>query len=236
LERLRAWAGECLAAPRLFCWAQPFRSRRFPDRLVSPAAGVRGVVLLHGYLCNRGAWNLWLHRLIGEGRPFVALNLEPAFGRIDDCVPLIEEAVERITQATGLPPLLVGHSMGGVAMRAWLRQARAPHRVHRFVTLGSPHAGTWMARFGHSPNARQLRPGHPWLQALAQDSDPAWHHHFVCFYSNVDNIVFPPLCATLPGADNRLLRGLAHVQMVLRPEVMQEVLDLMDAPAPPAAP
>src|SRR6187551_3011288 len=32
-ELAKAWLGETLVAPRVFCWRQPFRSRAFPDEL-----------------------------------------------------------------------------------------------------------------------------------------------------------------------------------------------------------
>lgn len=232
----RAWWSETWVAPQVFCWHQPFRSQRFPDQLAPRHQGQRGVVLVHGYLCNRGAWNPWLERLQREGLPFIALDLAPIFAPIHAHVPALEAAISRMTQATGLPPLLVGHSMGGLVMRAWLRQARAPERAHRLVTLGTPHQGTWTAQFGYSPNARQMQPGHPWLQALNADWPPVWRRHFVCFYSNADNMVFPPSHARLAGADNRLLPGLAHVQMAWRPEVITAVLACLDAPALPPAP
>lgn len=226
----RAWAAEVLAAPRLFCWRQPFRSRRHADRLAGLQPGLRGVVLVPGYLCNRGAWNAWLQCLEQQGRPFIALDLEPVFGSIDGYVPLIEAAVTRMTQATGQAPLLVGHSMGGLALRAWLAHARAPERAHRLVTLGTPHRGTWLARWGHTCNARQMRPHSAWLQTLAERTPCAWHAHFVCFYSNADNIVFPPSHAMLDGADNRLVPGLAHVQLADEPDVIAAALELLDAP------
>jgi len=230
-QLLRAWAREVPAALRLFCWQQPFRSRRHVDALGLEHQGRRGVLLVHGYVCNRGLWNPWMARLQAQGIPFLAVDLDPPFAGLDDHVPAIEAAVERLTQTTGLAPLLVGHSMGGLVLRAWLRQAAAPERAHRLVTLGSPHHGTWLARWAYSLNGRQMRPQSPWLQALAAGSPAAWQRHFVCFYSNADNIVFPPSHAALPGADNRLLQGLAHVEMAWAPEVMDAVLDLRAAPA-----
>lgn len=229
----RAWAAEVLTAPRVFCWQQPFRSRRFPDALQPHHCGVRGVVLVHGYLCNRGLWNPWMEVLARQGSPFMALNLAPVFGRIDTSVPTIEAAVARMTEVTGLAPLLVGHSMGGMAIRAWLAHTGAPHRVHRIVTLASPHGGAWLAHWGYSANARQLRPGSTWLQALDSQTRQAWRRHFVCFYSNADNVVFPPSLARLEGADNRLLPGLAHVQLLFQPALMAAVLALRDASAVP---
>ena len=71
----------------------------------------------------------------------------------------------RVTAATAQPPMLVCHSMGGLAARAWLRDAD-PARVHRIVTIGTPHRGTWLARFGRTVNGRQMRMGGEWLRKL----------------------------------------------------------------------
>ena len=226
----RAWAGELWAAWLTFCWHQPFFSRRYADQLGPEHGGLRGVVLVHGYMCNRGIWNGWMKVLAQQGRPFMALNLAPVFGEIDPHAAAIEEAITRMTRATGLAPLVVGHSMGGLVLRAWLRQARAPERVHRLVSLGTPHRGTWLAQWGHTRNAKQMRIGSLWLEALVQDSPRDWHRHWACFYSNADNIVFPACHAMLEGADNRLLPGLAHVQMVHTPAVMAAVLALLEVP------
>jgi hypothetical protein len=38
---------------------------------------------------------------------------------------------------------------------------------------------------------------------------------FTCWYSNCDNIVFPTSTAALGGANNRLVEGVAHVEMAL---------------------
>jgi triacylglycerol esterase/lipase EstA (alpha/beta hydrolase family) len=59
--------------------------------------------------------------------------------------------VRRVTQATGLPPVIVAHSMGGLATRAWLRAFSADARVHRVITLGTPHGGTWLGAGARLP-------------------------------------------------------------------------------------
>lgn len=225
-ELARAWLGETTAAPRVFCWRQPFRWRAIPDSLVPQPGGRRGVVFIHGFVCNRGFWNPWMRELRARGHCFSAVNLEPVFGSIDDYIAIIEAAVARATTATGLPPVLVCHSMGGLAARAWL-QADNLQRVHRVITIGSPHHGTWLARFSRLPNGMQMARHGPWLRALERSENPAPHARFTCWYSNCDNIVFPASTATLAGADNRLVRGVAHVQLAFRPEVMSESLDLI---------
>jgi hypothetical protein len=226
----RAWVGETLQAPRVFCWRQPFRWNAIADRL-APAAdlrGRRGVVFIHGFVCNRGFWTPWLARIDDGTRAFCAVNLEPVFGTIDDYVVQVEEAVAAVTDATGLPPVLVCHSMGGLAARAWLRTTSAA-RVHRVVTIASPHQGTWLARFSHTRNGAEMKVGSDWLRRLREDTRGA-EAAFTCWYSNCDNVVFPSSTATLEGADNRFVHGIAHVDLAFQPEVMDATLALLRQP------
>ncbi|WP_395055549.1 esterase/lipase family protein [Polaromonas sp.] len=229
-ELVKAWLGETLAAPRVFCWRQPFRSAAFPDQLAgdSVVRGRRGVVFIHGFFCNRGFWSPWLKRLQGSGHAYVAVNLEPPFASIDDYAPLIDAAVRQVTEASGRPPLLVCHSMGGLAARAWLKAMRAEDRIHHVVTLGTPHRGTWLARFSRVANGRQMQLSGQWHQALDLDMPSHRHALFTCWYSNCDNIVFPTSTATLQGANNQLVRGAAHVQLAFLPQIMDEVLAMTD--------
>ncbi|MDB5928547.1 MAG: putative lipase transrane protein [Polaromonas sp.] len=227
----KAWLGETLVAPQVFCWRQPFRADAVPDQLALPAPhqARRGVVFIHGFFCNRGFWTPWLKRLQGpRAHAFVAVSLSPIFGSIDGYAPQIDEAVRRITLATGRPPLLVCHSMGGLAARAWLKLMKAEARVHHVVTIGTPHRGTWLARFGHGLNGRQMRLDSDWHGQLDHGMPASRHALFTCWYSNCDNIVFPASTATLPGADNRLVPGAAHVQLAFAAEVMAATLALLD--------
>ncbi|MGP1692994.1 MAG: esterase/lipase family protein, partial [Giesbergeria sp.] len=228
----RAWWAEVGVALRVFCWDQPFRSRAQADWLPDAPTGQRGVVLVHGFLCNRALWRLWFGPLRTRGHAFVAVNLEPVFGSIDDYAPAIEAAVQRVHAATGAPPVLICHSMGGLAARAWLRTCSGDGRVQHVVTLGTPHRGTWAGRFARAVNARQMALDGEWVGQL-RGAEPAGRAaQFTCWYSNCDNIVFPTSTATLAGADNRLIPGVAHVEMARRPEVLVECLALLAAAAP----
>ncbi|HSV37008.1 MAG TPA: alpha/beta fold hydrolase [Ramlibacter sp.] len=228
-ELIHAWLGEACIAPVVFCWRQPFRWREIPDQIDARPGQPpqRGAVFIHGFVCNRGFWTPWLRRLRAQGRPFIAVNLEPVFGSIDAYAPIIEDAVQRISAATGLPPVLVCHSMGGLAARAWLREMKAHDRVHHVITIGSPHHGTWLGRFSHLANGRQMRLHGDWVSALAGHGEARDHAGFTCWYSNCDNVVFPATTATLEGADNRFIGGLAHVEMAFHPRVVGESIAMM---------
>ena len=225
-----------VGAVQVFGWQQPFRSQRFADHLPADAAGRRGLLLVHGFVCNRGLWNPWWPHLLRHRVPCIALNLQPVFGSIDDHAEAIDAAVQRLTGATGRAPMLVGHSMGGLALRAWLRRHAGHARVHGAITVGTPHRGTWLGRFAFSVNGVQMRIDSAWLGALTAVEAQGPFPRFTCFYSHCDNIVFPASMATLPGADNRHLRGQAHVHMLQHPDVLDEVLRRLREPdAQPAA-
>jgi triacylglycerol lipase len=223
-QLVAAWAREVVHDVVVFGWRQPFAWRREPDRLQA-APGRAGIVFIHGFICNRGFWTPWMREARARGHAFVAVNLEPVFCSIDDYCDTIDRAVQAVTQATGRPPMLVCHSMGGLAARAWLRHCGGHERAAHVVTIGSPHHGTWLARFSRLDNGRQMRVGCDWLTALPVP-DARSAGKFTCWYSNCDNVVFPPSTATLPGADNRLLEGAAHVELAFRPAVVEHTFAL----------
>ena len=226
-----AWWQEVRTAPRVFSWRQPFCWRSLPDDAVVPAQGRTAVVLVHGFVCNRGFWLPWMRAMTERGIPYTSVNLEPVFGSIDDGVPLIDDAVRRAHALTGRAPVIVCHSMGGLAARAWRALTPdADERVQHIVTIGTPHHGTWLGRFSHVTNGKEMRQEGPWLTALREREAQRWpqgaYARFTCWYSNADNIVFPASTATLPGADNRLVRGHAHVAMAFVDEIVEGTLAL----------
>ncbi|MEJ6000920.1 esterase/lipase family protein [Paucibacter soli] len=226
-QTIAAWWRECDALERVFSWQQPFFEHAEPDHLPTQSAQ-RGVLLLHGFTCNRGLWNPWMRQLRALGQPFMALTLEPAFGSIDAYVPAIDAALRRLEACGGPAPIIVAHSMGGLAARAWWRHVgHDGSRVHRVVTLGSPHAGTLMARFSSAANARQMRRGSPWLATLAQLEQAQHHQRFDCFFSHADQIVCPAGTAALPGARNHHVQACGHLSLVFDADLRAAVMALL---------
>lgn len=229
-QLVRAWLSETSHLFRTFYWRQPFRWRQEPDHVDPSCTGRTGVVLVHGFMCNRGFWNAWLRDLRARGHACVAVNLEPVYGSITDYVATIDQAVGQVTQLTGRPPVIVCHSMGGLAARAWWRTIGARQRVAHLVTIGSPHRGTWLARFSRRMNGRQMQLDCQWVRQLALDEERRPLPPMTCWYSNCDNVVFPASTATLPHADNRFVAGQAHVALAFHPEVRAAFLELLAQP------
>ena len=72
-------------------------------RLSVPAtpgqAHVLPVLLIHGYVCNRGFWTPLSGQLAQAGVAHGAVDLEPVGAGIDDCVPLVERAIAALLAA-----------------------------------------------------------------------------------------------------------------------------------------
>lgn len=243
-ELALAWWHETRLGFKVFGWWLPFAAKRAPDHLGAAHQGRRAVVLVHGFMCNRGMWLGWMRRLRAMDVPHVAVNLEPTFGSIDDYAKTVGEAVTRAHAATGMPPVIVAHSMGGLVARAWMRAldvalvaqpgdaSMATSAVHRVLTLGTPHRGTAIGAWNPLPNVVQMRHDGPWVTTLGRAESEARRRQFVCFYSHCDNIVFPASTATLVGADNRHVRGTAHMQLIEHPAVWAAVMAAVNEAEP----
>jgi pimeloyl-ACP methyl ester carboxylesterase len=227
---VQAWLSEAFTAPRVFLWRQPFYTEAIANFL--PVSNKPGVVFVHGFFCNRAFWAPWMRQLVADQRAFASVTLEPAFGSIDDYVAIVEDAVVKVTLATGQPPTLICHSMGGLTVRAWLRSSSGnDYRIKRVITIGTPHFGTALSlekSLLPFTNTHQMQRFGAWTQQLAKDEPAARYRKFTCWYSNCDNIVVPTSTAMLPGADNRLVTAQGHVSMAFSQRVMQESLALLD--------
>ena len=208
--------------------ARPARSQP-----TAPAASALPMLLVHGYLCNRGGWWWLKSRLEAAGRQVATVTLEPVYGDIDGYAEQIAQRVNWLCQQTGSAQVvLVGHSMGGLASLAYLRRY-GEERVAQLVTLGTPHRGSAAAVLGLGRNAMQMRPGSSWLQALhAAFAELPLQLPCVAYYSMQDDMVLPPAnaVAVLAGAqiDNRQLPPMGHLEMLVSPFVLAELLRVTD--------
>jgi pimeloyl-ACP methyl ester carboxylesterase len=228
-DTVRAWFTEWVESTAIFGWRMPWRSQAVDDHLPRTSRGLRGVVFIHGYICNRGVWNPWMRRLRKLDRAYAAVNLEPMFASLDDYVPMVERAVRRVEAATGLAPIIVAHSMGGLVARAWLRTRGAHKRsdgqdeVARLITIATPHRGTWLAGLAFTANARQMRVDSAWMTALAAKEPATLRDLITSWWSDCDQIVYPPPTCVYPGSEAKRLRGVGHIALTAREEIWNEI-------------
>jgi pimeloyl-ACP methyl ester carboxylesterase len=223
-ERVSLWwravLGEFWAGVRIYLLRQPWT---WHAPAVLPATGPQTrmpVVLVHGYLCNHRIWDDVARDLRGQGHSVLAVNLEPLFTSIDNYVPIIDAAVSELCRQTGASRVaLVGHSMGGLAIRAWMRD-HGTQRVARVLTLGTPHAGTRVEPNINTPNGQQMRWQSPWLADLTAREKQEARTLIRIALTPQDNIVFPQRAQVLPGVEPMIFEGIGHLQKCLNPAVI----------------
>jgi pimeloyl-ACP methyl ester carboxylesterase len=171
------------------------------------------VLLVHGFVCNNRIWDEMLPALCAQGHTVLAINLEPVFTSIDDYAPLLEQAVQALRQQTGQDRVaLLGHSMGGLAIRAWMRRHGTAHAACA-ITLGTPHAGTRVKAAAAPLNALQMAWRSEWLQDLAASESDATRKLFRIALTAQDNIVYPQREQVLQDVTPMVFEGLGHLQL-----------------------
>ncbi len=209
----QALLGELPIAIRTFLLRQPWAFA--PPAILAPTAGPARlpVLLLHGFVCNGRAWDDMLPALRAQGHAVLAIHLEPVFTSLDDYAPLLEQAVQTLRLHTGQDRVaLLGHSMGGLAIRAWMRRYGTTQAAIA-ITLGTPHAGTRLRSPQRLRNGVQMAWQGAWLQQLAAIETDATRSLFRIALSAQDNIVFPQRAQTLAGVTPVVFEGLGHLQL-----------------------
>ena len=209
----RSVLGEYLACCRVYLLQQPWANK---PKLTMPPTGIHlktPVVLVHGYLCNHKVWDRMAEQLRQAGHPVLAVDLEPLFTSIDRYAPIIEETATELCRQTGVDQVaLVGHSMGGLAIRAWMRSC-GTQRVARIVTLGTPHQGTRIDPHPKTPNGQQMFWHSDWLKALETSETPETRRLMHLALTPQDSIVYPQREQLLEGAPVMIFEGLGHLEL-----------------------
>jgi len=192
-------------------------------------ASGRPVLLVHGIGDNRSAFSLLRRTLRRRGFGRVStINYSPLTSDIRQAAADLGRHVERVCDQSGYEQVfLVGHSLGGVIARYYVQCQGGDERVHTLVTLGSPHAGTHLARLAPLVRVcRQLQPGSDVMTELAAPA-PDCKTRFVAIYSDRDEVVLPNHSAALDHPDLSVTRiamhGVGHLALLVNRAVMHAV-------------
>ncbi len=226
----RSLLSEFVALSRVILLQLPWATT--PPVLLPPTVSTPRlpVLLVHGYLCNHRVWDVMVSRLRSAGHPVLALDLEPLFASIDSYAPLIDHAVAALRRQTGAEKIaLIGHSMGGLAIRAWMRR-HGSDQVARIITLGTPHAGTQIAAHNPTTNGQQMGWRSAWLHDLAASETAASRSLMRIALTPQDHIVYPQRAQVLDGVPVTVFDGLGHLELCLNSAVAAWVVQQLEDP------
>ncbi|MFZ1680443.1 MAG: alpha/beta fold hydrolase, partial [Rhizobiaceae bacterium] len=128
-------AGEYAALVLFYVFIQPFeRLWMGSDAVGRLKPGDVPVLLVHGYMCNRGYWWWFRARLRERGHAVATITLESPITGIEELADNLDRRIADLLEETGARQVaLVTHSMGGLVARAMMRR-HGDARVARFIT------------------------------------------------------------------------------------------------------
>jgi pimeloyl-ACP methyl ester carboxylesterase len=209
------------------------RGRPAPAPL--PDDGRRPVVFVHGL--GGGPGNFLpmrlFFRLHGRSRTYaVPFAGASSLGDMASRFSAFLEAVATVNGLSADAPFdVVAHSMGGLAVRLALEDERTRARIATLVTLAAPHAGSHLARYGHTPSSLDLRPDSAILARLARQlpwRGPPAQPRLVALWSAADVVLLPTRSAAVAGAENVELPGFTHYGWLIHPSGWRRVLEALD--------
>jgi pimeloyl-ACP methyl ester carboxylesterase len=192
--------------------------------VVRPGArGPRPVLLVHGYAMGRANFLVLANRLSLAGLgPFIGFEywtlggVAPASGRLG-------AFVEELCARTGAAQVdIIGHSMGGMVARHWVAAGGGAARVRNLVTIGSPHHGTPLARFGIGRTAIELDADSEFVRDLAARPVPR-SVRVTAIWSRADGLVSGRDSALLAGAEILEYENLGHLSLLASRRVAREI-------------
>ncbi|WP_237067672.1 esterase/lipase family protein [Microbulbifer guangxiensis] len=109
----------------------------------------------------------------------------------------LEQRVEEL-----VPPghsfALVGFSMGGIVSRHFMQARSGLPRVHKYISMASPHRGSLWANLLPYPGGRQLKIGSPLLEQMNTELECLASTAPVSIWTPFDATILPHSSAILP--------------------------------------
>ena len=188
------------------------------------------VLLIHGIDDTEALFRKMRHYLQRHGRDVHSINLVPNNGDagLDKLAQQVVACVEpRFRDGETID--LIGFSMGGLVARYYVQRLGGLKRVRRFVTISSPHKGTFTAFLRRNEGARQMRPGSPFLCDLDPDMEMLERLSFTSIWTPFDLMIVPAHSSELSAGRTIRVEVAAHPLMVSSPRVLKLVLEALTA-------
>ncbi|MCK8602306.1 esterase/lipase family protein [Desulfoferrobacter suflitae] len=188
------------------------------------------IILIHGLFHNVSAWILYRYVLRRNGfRNIYAFgygSLNTSFQEILNKLDRKVQAVGRVFPGQRL--VLIGHSLGGLLVRAYAEDPHNTHRIAAAVTLGAPHQGSKLAALGSLKLARSLCYRGKLLAALEPEDEPPDIPR-LAVYSPIDNMVLPNESCQVAhaGWTHQECQPLSHLAMLYHVPLVRLVSDYL---------
>ena len=193
-----------------------------------PAAGAmparNPVLLIHGIHDSAASMKTLTVWLSSQGWEVHSLSLAPNNGSMS--LAGLASQVAHYAESTFAPGKkfdLVGFSMGGVVCRYYLQRLDGIDRVERFVSVGAPNHGTWMALLNWHPGGREMRPRSAFINDLNADLRTFDQVQLTVIWTPLDLIIIPANSSRMPVGREVRIWSVAHPLLLLQPSAIRAI-------------
>jgi triacylglycerol lipase len=139
-------------------------------------------------------------------------------------IPSIAEDIARAVRAISgdVRIHLIGHSIGGLAVRYFVQELGSDTRIVQTLSIGSPFGGAKPARLFPAPVGRDVAPGSSLLERLQEGARRRLGVPHVSIAGLEDRIV--PSGAYLAAGERVSVPGCGHNSLLYHPRVVAEVV------------
>jgi triacylglycerol lipase len=178
------------------------------------------VMLVHGLFATAGVLRPLRRDIEARTGAYTTSFTHPPGPGIASIADDIARAVRAISGDVRIH--LIGHSIGGVAVRYFVQALGSDPRVVQTLSIGSPFGGAKPAKLFPAPVGRDVAPGSALLARLAASARQRLGVPHVSIAGLEDHVV--PTDAYLAAGDRVSVAGCGHNSLLYHPTVVAEVV------------
>ena len=187
------------------------------------------LILLHGLWNNSKIFNPLIQKIENKGLKIHVPEFPHDYGRVDlfSLSRLLDEYISR-NLGENKKINLLGFSMGGLIARIWLQKMNGASKTSRFISVGSPHKGTFLAQV--VPNyllagIAQMKRKSSLIEELNYDFSSLNNVECISFFCPWDLMVVPGWQATLPLGVKTSIPVAFHRELITSPMAIEILVD-----------
>ncbi|MET7569359.1 triacylglycerol lipase [Streptomyces sp. NPDC005492] len=196
------------------------------------AASHDPIVFVHGLSSSSSTWNDWVADFKADGytsSELFAWSYDWTQSNVTTASQLATEVKSVLAQTGASKVDIVGHSMGSLSSRYFLKNLSGTSYVDHFVSVAGVNHGTSIASLCGwlYTSCKEMQTGSSFLTALNSGDETPGGVAYAAYWSDCDAAIDPDTSAELSGATNVDVGCIAHEDMNNDYGVYEQVRDFL---------
>lgn len=187
------------------------------------------VVLVQGYAEPSWYFMYGIYRDLKRNgwQSIYPVNLFPNITDIKEQARIVAKKIEQAKREQNMPKVdYIAHSLGGLIGRYYIQEMKGAQNIEHYVSISTPHYGTYVSWLGLGEAARQMRPGSDFLKKLNTGNPIYGSIKYTSIWTKTDEIVIPSENAVLNGS--RIMPAVSltgHLLILWSSETYKQIKD-----------